>query len=110
MLGGLGDALKNVLPSNRGLEELVYFYEAGRGLDQSLGLRGDQFTNTNYGVLCYKKTAMNFRYLAAYLGQEEFDRIMHQYYREWQSKFRFDSRSKTISISFGYGCLNCHSR
>lgn len=86
MLGGLGDALKNVLPSNRGLEELVYFYEAGRGLDQSLGLRGDQFTNTNYGVLCYKKTAMNFRYLAAYLGQEEFDRIMHQYYREWQFK------------------------
>jgi len=86
MLGAFGDALKQVLPSNRALEELVYFYEAGRGLDQSLGLRGDQFTNTNYGVLCYKKTAMNFRYLAAYLGQEEFDRIMHQYYREWQFK------------------------
>ena len=94
--GGMGAALKYFIPEGISLDDLTYYFQAGRGKDQSLGLRGDEFTDFNYGALCYKKTAMNFRYLAAYLGQNTFDEIMHQYYREWQFKHPYPADIKMV--------------
>lgn len=70
----------------RDAESWAYFWAAGRGEDQSLGLPAYAFTDMNYGLLCYKKTATTLRYLADYLGQELYDSAMHQYFTDWKFK------------------------
>jgi hypothetical protein len=40
----------------------------------------------NYGAIVYKKTANIYNYLAAFMGQEAFDEMMHSYYETWKFK------------------------
>lgn len=70
----------------RDVWELGYNVQAHQCKDQACGLRSEDFTATNYGLMVYTKTGIILDYLAAYLGQAEFDRIMKSVYERWEFK------------------------
>jgi len=72
--------------SQRYLTDISWRFNASRAMDQPLQCHSADFTQLNYGGIVYKKTALLFNYLMAYLGEEKFDRCMHAYFEEW--KFR----------------------
>ena len=65
---------------------LMYLLNAREGLDQACGLHSCSHTPTNYGLMVYTKTALAFEYLQAYLGEEELDQAMRNYFEEWKFK------------------------
>ncbi len=68
------------------LEDIGIFLQERRGQSQPVDTKSYNFTSANYGLMMYKKTASILKYLAKYIGQQKFDDIMHQYYRDWQFK------------------------
>ncbi|MDI3322140.1 M1 family metallopeptidase [Pinibacter soli] len=54
--------------------------------DQPINTPADQFTEVNYGMITYYKTAEWMRALQKKLGESMFDSCMHEYYRQWQFK------------------------
>lgn len=53
---------------------------------QPVDMHAAEYAAINYGLVVYMQTAYYFRYLQDVLGQDEFDRIMHIYYTEYQFK------------------------
>lgn len=53
---------------------------------QPVDIHAAEYTPINYGLVVYMQTAYYFRYLQDVLGTDEFDRIMHIYYKEYQFK------------------------
>ena len=66
--------------------ELLYLFNARRGLDQPICAHSEEHTHSNYGSMVYSKAAIAFQYLEAYLRENTFDEIMQQYYTDWQFK------------------------
>jgi hypothetical protein len=67
-------------------EELPYLIAARVGEDQPIQATSDDYTNLNYGGIVYKKTALAFNYLMAYLGEPEMNRCMAAYFEAWKFK------------------------
>jgi hypothetical protein len=67
-------------------EELLYLIAARTGEDQPIQAPSDDYTNLNYGGIVYKKTALAFNYLMAYLGEAEMNRCMAAYFEAWKFK------------------------
>lgn len=65
---------------------LEYIFMARMNMDQPISLHSTQFTNINYGISVYRKTADVLRYLQAWLGETKFDEMMQAYYNEWKFK------------------------
>jgi hypothetical protein len=65
---------------------LLYLINAREGRDQSCGLHSCSHTPINYGLMVYTKTALAFEYLQSYIGEEEFDSAMQNYYEQWKFK------------------------
>ena len=59
---------------------LLYLINAREGRDQACGLHSCSHTPINYGLMVYTKTALAFEYLQSYIGEEEFDSAMQNYY------------------------------
>ncbi len=59
---------------------------ARQNKSQPINLPADEYTLINYGLGVYSQTAYFFRYIADWLGQEEFDRIMRKYYSTYEFK------------------------
>ena len=72
--------------SHRDMNDLSYSVSAGFGVDQPIELESPDYSQINYGTVVYSKTGLVFTYLKDYLGQEEFDRVMHVYFDEWHYK------------------------
>ncbi|HAE13274.1 MAG TPA: hypothetical protein DCG24_03535 [Bacteroidetes bacterium] len=53
---------------------------------QAIDQHSNNFTQLNYGLLVYMKTAYLMRYMADFLGQGQFDRVMGKYFEEWNNK------------------------
>ncbi len=68
------------------LNKIGFLIKATTNEDQPPGLASEEFTSTNYGTDVYLKTALAFDYLAHYLGQENFDKIMQEYYQQFEFK------------------------
>ncbi|HSI90030.1 MAG TPA: M1 family aminopeptidase, partial [Adhaeribacter sp.] len=68
------------------LNAVMYQVTASRGLDQPIQYPSEDYFPMNYGGIVYQKTAVVFKYLAAYLGQERFDTAMKAYYEKWKFK------------------------
>ncbi len=66
--------------------ELGWMEQARNGLEQPVDLPAMEYTARNYSDIIYFKAAQGFTYLRAYLGDQAFDSIMHEYYRVWNSK------------------------
>ncbi len=55
-------------------------------LDQAANLGAELYTKINYGIDIYGKVPLIFHYLRAYIGNNEFDSIMHDFFNEWKFK------------------------
>ncbi|MEO7922367.1 MAG: M1 family metallopeptidase [Chitinophagaceae bacterium] len=54
--------------------------------DQPIELPSEKYSDLNYGLVAYYKTAEWMRYLESQLGTETFNAAMQEYYRRWQFK------------------------
>jgi hypothetical protein len=66
--------------------ELGYLVTAKRNKDQAISTHAAELTPANYGGIIYSKTGIVFDYLMAYLGEETYDKCMHQYFEKWKFK------------------------
>jgi hypothetical protein len=72
--------------SERALSETAWRMGVRKNEDQPASLHSADFSGFNYFTVVYGKTAWSFEYLKSYLGEEEFNRCMHEYFDTW--KFR----------------------
>ena len=67
-----------------GLDEtMLYFQQAATHNDQAIDQQAANFTKTNYGLDVYFKTALSLRWLEQYMGPENFEAGMKDYYNKW---------------------------
>ncbi|MEP7171329.1 MAG: M1 family metallopeptidase, partial [Bacteroidota bacterium] len=64
--------------------------------DQPIGLTATEFTEINYGIVVYHKTALVFDYLKSYLGNSLFDSCMKNYFNEWKFKHPYPDDLRKI--------------
>ena len=72
--------------SDKKLSDLSYFLGQSRNSEQPIQAPSDEYSSINYGTIVYEKASFAMHYLAAYLGQEEFDRCMKNYFELWKFK------------------------
>jgi hypothetical protein len=68
------------------IRELEWLVPARRNSEQPVILAAPDYSYANYGSIIYNKGAQGFNYLQAYLGNSQFDTIMHDYYRTWKNR------------------------
>ncbi len=77
-------ALDTVKKKKNGLDEsLVYFQRAATGGDQAIEQTSTKFEKLNYGLDVYYKTAYSLGWLEGYMGKEDFEAGMHDYFDTW---------------------------
>lgn len=84
-MGGARKSL-SIGSNNKSLENLAYLATATLDLDQPCDAPSDSYLPINYGGVVYQKTANMMAYLAEYLGQATFDKVMQAYFDEWKFK------------------------
>jgi hypothetical protein len=66
-------------------------------LDQPIETTSEKFSDRNYSLIAYQKTADWMRLLEKELGTETFNKAMQEYYRRWQFKHPYpEDFKKTI--------------
>ena len=83
---GLAEFLDAIQYKHKYEYDFGYQLMARENEDQPIELTSSAFTDLNYGVSVYGKTSLIFEYLQNYLGKDEFDKIMQQYFKTWQYK------------------------
>ena len=73
---------KNVSSEERTLFETF----AGEKIDQPIETSSENFSEINYSLVAYTKTAEWMKWLELQMGRENFDRAMQEYYHNWQFK------------------------
>lgn len=68
------------------IEQLAFETKAVTKTDQPIELPAEQYSEANYALVAYYKTAEWMRYLESQLGIETFNKAMQEYYRRWQFK------------------------
>ena len=88
--------------SHHDLGDVSYRTIAGFGADQAIETHSEDFTSTNYGLIMYQKTGLVFFYLKDYLGEELFNKVMHDYFETWKFKHpQPEDMRKTMEASSG---------
>lgn len=67
-------------------ERLLFETKAINKTDQPIELPADKYSEVNYGLSVYYKTAEWLRYLESITGTTAFNKAMQEYYRRWQFK------------------------
>ncbi|MEP7263047.1 MAG: M1 family metallopeptidase [Bacteroidota bacterium] len=80
--------------------QLEYDIAAATRSDQSLMLPSESYNWLHYGISIYRKTAIAFYYLKQYLGDEDFDRCMQNYFRRWNGKHPHPEDVKKVFEEF----------
>lgn len=68
------------------MHELGYNFTARLNTDQHASLNAADYTESNYGMITYFKSARIMDYLMQYLGEEQFDKIMQDFFTKWKYK------------------------
>jgi hypothetical protein len=68
------------------MERILFESKAITKTDQPIELPSEKFSETNYNLIAYYKTAEWMRYLESQLGTEAFNKAMQDYFRRWQFK------------------------
>jgi hypothetical protein len=68
------------------LERLAFETKAVTKTDQPIELPSEKYSESNYALVAYYKTAEWMRYMESELGTEAFNKAMQEYYRRWQFK------------------------
>ncbi len=66
----------------RQLKEYMYSLNEKRNYDQPINLHSVDYTENNYGMIVYAKSANMFNHLRQYLGDDIYDSIFHTYYNQ----------------------------
>ncbi len=72
--------------SHKDMADFSYRAMSRLALDQPIETKSADFTSINYGIIMYQKTGIVFHYLKDYLGDEMFNKCMHNYFEEWKFK------------------------
>ncbi|HEY6063038.1 MAG TPA: M1 family aminopeptidase, partial [Chitinophagaceae bacterium] len=84
------------------LERLAFETKAVTKTDQPIELPAQKFTEINYNLIAYYKTAEWMRYLESQLGTEAFNKAMQDYFQRWQFKHpQPEDFKKTVEESSG---------
>ena len=83
----------------RDMWDIIFRTVSSMGLDQPIETHSEDFSSANYGIIMYQKTGLVFYYLKDYLGDQEFDRIMHMYFNKWKFKHPQPSDLKELFVS-----------
>ena len=95
----LPDGMSKILSKDTREQEVAYaayLIQERRGEFIAPSSTARKMTDFNYGMLGYMYPAYLFRYAEAYLGQEEFDRVMKVYYQKWEFKHPSPSDAKAL--------------
>ena len=68
------------------IERILFETAAIIKKDQPIETTSENFSEINYELVAYNKTAEWMRYLQEQLGTESFNKAMQEYYRQWQFK------------------------
>jgi hypothetical protein len=68
------------------LERIAFETKAIMRQDQPAGLSSDKYTALNYDLSVYYKTSEWLRYIESTIGEETFNQVMQQYYKDWKFK------------------------
>lgn len=68
------------------IQENDWLVPARTNLEQPINLSAPEYSNSNYSLMLYNKSAMGFHYLKAYLGDSIYDSAIQEYYRIWKSR------------------------
>jgi hypothetical protein len=63
--------------------------------DQPIETPSENFSQLNYGMIAYYKTAQWMKVLEQYLGSDVFDKCMQAYYNQWKFKHPYPEDFKT---------------
>ncbi len=76
--------------------EIGYLMSCRLHADQACNLHSEDYTQLNYGLMVYGKTAMAFRYLENFLGRTVFDELMKTYFDQWKFKHPYPKDLRSI--------------
>jgi hypothetical protein len=65
-------------------ENLLYYENAATHNDQAIEQTSANFTKLDYGLDVYYKTTLMLRWLEKYVGKDDFERGMQDYYNAWR--------------------------
>lgn len=79
-------------------ESNLFTYQIAASIhtDQPIELPSDQYSDLNYGIIVYTKTAVAMNYLRSYLGETLYDRCMHTYFDEWKFRHPYPADLKEV--------------
>jgi len=66
--------------------EQMYYFNARKNKDQPTNTSMEDITRANYFGVTEAKTAKAFQHLSEYLGKNQFDRLMREFFSEWRYK------------------------
>ncbi len=95
-LGKFGDFIGTSRINYRESADLQYKYAASSHTDQAIEGKSENYTQTNYGVIVYKKTGNAFGYLKGFLGDTLFDNCMKNYFVQWKYKHPYPEDLESI--------------
>ncbi len=72
--------------SQPALERIAFETKAITKTDQPINLSSDRFSEVNYGLVAYYKTAEWLRWFESQVGTQAFHSAIQDYYRRWQFK------------------------
>ena len=93
------------------LDRLTFETKVVTKTDQPIELSSEKYSEANYGLVAYYKTAEWMRYLESALGTETFNKAMQKYYRLWKFKHpqpedfknvMEESSGKNLDTEFSY--------
>jgi hypothetical protein len=67
-------------------ENLLYYELAVSHNDQNLGQTSANFSKLNYGIDVYYKSALFLRWLEQYMGSQNFEKGIKDYFQQWKYK------------------------
>ncbi len=67
-------------------EEILFQTKALRKTDQPIETPSEQFSESNYGLVAYHKTSEWMRFLEDKLGEDNFRKMMQDYFEQWKFK------------------------
>lgn len=79
-----------------GGEDLLYYEAASTRTDQALEQTSANFSKLNYGGDVYFKTGLMLKWLEQYMGPENFEAGMHEYFNTWKHKHPYPEDMQAI--------------
>jgi hypothetical protein len=76
-------------------ETLIYYERAAIHTDQAIEQTSANFEKLNYGLDVYYKTALALRWLESYMGEEDFEQGMKDYYNTWHHRHPYPEDFET---------------